>query len=51
MNWNLLVTGPAQKHLRKLPVRDRDRVKNRFLTFAALTRIQSRDREGAVGRA
>jgi hypothetical protein len=26
MNWNLLVTGPAQKQLRRIPERDREHV-------------------------
>ena len=31
MNWNLLVTGPAQKQLRRIPERDRERVKAALL--------------------
>ena len=27
MNWNLLVTGPAQKQLRMIPEKDRESVK------------------------
>jgi len=31
MNWSLLVTGPAQKQLRRIPERDRERVKAALL--------------------
>jgi mRNA-degrading endonuclease RelE of RelBE toxin-antitoxin system len=31
MNWNLFVTGPAHKQLRRLPARDRARVENALL--------------------
>jgi hypothetical protein len=52
MNWNLFLTGPAQKHLRRLPIRNQGRVKDRSLTVAALNEaqdsVQSRDRKGAV---
>jgi mRNA-degrading endonuclease RelE of RelBE toxin-antitoxin system len=33
MNWNLLVTGPAQKQLRRIPERDRERVKAALLAI------------------
>ena len=33
MNWNLLVTGPAQKQLRRIPERDRQRVKAALLAM------------------
>jgi phage-related protein len=36
MNWNLLVTGPAQKQLRRIPERDREQVE------AALLAMQGR---------
>jgi mRNA-degrading endonuclease RelE of RelBE toxin-antitoxin system len=31
MNWNLLVTGPAQKQLRRIPQKDRGRVEAALL--------------------
>jgi mRNA interferase RelE/StbE len=33
MNWNLLVAGPAQKQLRRIPERDRERVKAALLAI------------------
>jgi mRNA-degrading endonuclease RelE of RelBE toxin-antitoxin system len=33
MNWNLLVTGPAQKQLRRIPEKDRERVKAALLAI------------------
>jgi mRNA-degrading endonuclease RelE of RelBE toxin-antitoxin system len=33
MNWNVLVTGPAQKDLAKLPARDRARVNAAFIAM------------------
>jgi mRNA-degrading endonuclease RelE of RelBE toxin-antitoxin system len=33
MNWNLLVTGPTQKQLRRIPGRDRERVKAALLAM------------------
>ena len=33
MNWNLLVTGPAQKQLRRIPERDRERVEAALLAM------------------
>ena len=33
MKWNLLVTGPAQKQLRRIPERDRERVKTALLAI------------------
>ena len=44
MNWNLLVTGPAQKQLRRIPERDRERVK------AALLEMQDEPFSGDLVR-
>jgi mRNA-degrading endonuclease RelE of RelBE toxin-antitoxin system len=33
MNWNLLVAGPAQKQLRRIPEKDRERVKAALLAI------------------
>ena len=33
MNWNLLVTGLAQKQLRRIPGKDRERVKAALLAI------------------
>ncbi|MGA9640802.1 MAG: type II toxin-antitoxin system RelE/ParE family toxin [Terriglobales bacterium] len=33
MVWNLQLTGPAQKEFRKLPTKDRERVKAAFLSM------------------
>ncbi|MGB9195371.1 MAG: type II toxin-antitoxin system RelE/ParE family toxin [Terriglobales bacterium] len=33
MAWNLQITGPAQKELRKLPARDQARVKGALLAM------------------
>jgi len=33
MKWNLLVTGPARKQLRRLPERDREHVKAALLAI------------------
>jgi mRNA-degrading endonuclease RelE of RelBE toxin-antitoxin system len=33
MNWNLHITGPAQKEFRRLPPRDQARVKEAFLAM------------------
>jgi mRNA-degrading endonuclease RelE of RelBE toxin-antitoxin system len=33
MNWNLLVTGPAQKQLRRIPEKDRERAKAALLAI------------------
>ena len=44
MHWNLLVTGPAQKQLRRIPERDRERVK------AALLEMQDEPFSGDLVR-
>jgi mRNA-degrading endonuclease RelE of RelBE toxin-antitoxin system len=44
MNWNLLVTGPAQKQLRRIPERDRGRVE------AALLEMQDEPFSGDLVR-
>jgi hypothetical protein len=36
MNWNLLVTGPAQEQLRRIPERDRERVEAALLAITAI---------------
>jgi len=44
MNWNLLVTGPAQKQLRRIPEKDRKRVE------AALLEMQDEPFSGDLVR-
>jgi mRNA-degrading endonuclease RelE of RelBE toxin-antitoxin system len=57
MAWNLQITGPAQKEFRKLPAKDRARVKDALLAMQQdpfsgdIKRLKGQSVSGVAGSA
>jgi mRNA-degrading endonuclease RelE of RelBE toxin-antitoxin system len=57
MAWNLQITGPAQKEFRKLPAKDRARVKDALLAMQQdpfsgdIKRLKGQSVRGVAGSA